>query len=251
MKKIIITCMLALLVINAVAITNQPNIKTTQNIINFDDHFDIDTIPPTVPTNTEFILSYKIEMDTIPEKNSIVDCEISFPKDVNINLISCWPIQMLNYKKNEIPAFATYESSDSKKYEFLIANNSKECIIQFSVTIPNNYSKTVPIDLDYIFLEETLMTKIKINKYNIAKSVIAKNIATSTLLLGPVAGPAVGTAVLLNSYESTPITDYTTRITTEEAISKKDNQDLLKEMKEIFRTKRMDNSSAQFSLQIK
>ena len=224
--------------------TNQTTINTSQTIILQDGQIVPNTNRTIVPSNTEFILNYNIDISILPEKDSIIDCEIAFPQNLNVKLLSCSPIQMLTVDKKEEPAFATYESKLFKYYEFLIPSNSRWCNIQFAVKIPEGYSKSIPIDFNYEILKKTFLMK-----YGGMKIGIASGIA-STLALVPGAGAAVGAIAGVMTKDSNPIANSTTRINSEADIPNKTNQDIFQKMKNQFKVEQIHNSSAHFSMHV-
>lgn len=225
--------------------TNQTTINTSQTIILPNGQTVPNTNRTIVPSNTEFILNYNIDISTLPEKDSIIDCEIVFPQNLNVKLLSCSPIQMLTVDKKEEPAFATYESKLFKYYEFFIPSNSRWCNIQFAVKIPEGYSKAIPIDFNYEILKKTF-----IMKYGGMKIGIASGVASTLFLVNPITSAIVGTTAGVMTKDSNPIANSTTRINSEADIPNKANQDIFQKMKNQFKVEQIDNSSAHFSLHV-
>ena len=245
MKKTI-SCLILMIIIvtSSWAATKQIiSIGTTQTIIDSNGNIIANAIPQSVPVNTEFILNYTIAMNKLPEEDSYVDCEITFPRNIKVELLSCSPVQMLTIDKKEEPAISIFESKLFKYYEFLIPNNSIGCDISFVVSVPEAYSKPIAVDFDYKILEKTFLMK-----WGGKKLGIATGVTSAILLSSPITGTIIGAVTGLKTKDSTTLADSTTRITSESNIPYNSNNDIFLEMKKKFKTERLTNSFAHFSL---
>ncbi len=209
-------------------------------------------------------LKYDFTVEGKDDKHSVIDCIMKFPKDLDIGIVSCTGIQGLSSKDDGTVAALTIFADEEYQYcEFLIPQKNRgQGFVEFQVNIPtSNGSKNIPIELNFEHFKKPFFlrygTGIGIGvgivagvvtgmlTFNPATGVAAglgacgavSTVTTSAIGLG--SAIALGTGVGIGTAAATSYISY-------EVI-----QDSMQEMKNKYKSSKMNDSYTKFTLQVK
>lgn len=248
-------------VVNCYALDEQI-VKVTQSVAAPKEAYS----PFTTPTLPIGIINLKYDFVVKAKDNAhaAIDLLIKFPKDLNVELVSCDGIQAIELKEDEtVPAFAIYEEEDNKYCEFLIPQKSDGTgFVEFQLNISEELKDSdIPVEFIFKHLQKPFLLR-----YGTAIGIvtgIAAGVVVGVLTFNPATGVAAGTAAGTAAGATTGITiglggaiaigagagvavAAGTTYVSYEVI-----RESLQEMKKKYSLKNMNDSYKRFTLQIR
>ena len=209
-------------------------------------------------------LKYDFTVEGRDDKHSVIDCIIKFPKDLDIEIVSCTGIQGLSTKDDGSAVALTIFNDEEYQYcEFLIPQKNRgQGFVEFQVNIPTSISnKYVPIEVNFEHFKKPFFVRYGTG-LGIGVGILA-GVVTGVLTFNPATGTAaglgacgavttvttsavglggavaLGTSVGIGAAAATSYISY-------EAI-----QDSMQEIKNKYKSSKMNDSYTKFTLQVK
>ena len=258
-------------VVNGYALDEQI-VKVTQSVAAPKEAYS----PFTTPTLPVGIINLKYDFVVKAKDNAhaAIDLLIKFPKNLNVELVSCDGIQAIELKEDEtVPAFAIYEEENNKYCEFLIPQkNEGTGFVEFQLNISEELKdKDILVEFKFKHLQKPFLLR-----YGTAIGIatgIAAGVVVGVLTFNPATGAAAGAAT--GSAVATTVVGGTAVATTTGItiglggaiaigavaggavaagttyVSYEVIRESLQEMKKKYSSKNMNDSYKRFTLQIR
>ena len=157
MKKIFIVILFITFAANAWA-EKVPYLVTEQFVaVPWFRYIKSDTLVITAKNRTQkvkYCFAVKGETDT----DATIDCKITFPKDIDVEFLSCSCILKIgNSGKKNILMETSYVEGGNRYFEFLLPlKNKVKGFVELSLTIPYYYkNKNIPVAVSYECMRKT------------------------------------------------------------------------------------------------
>ena len=201
MKKLFIVILFVTFVFEAWA-EKEPYLVTEQFVASsWFRYIKSDTLTITAKNRTQKV-RYCFAVKGATDSDSAIDCRIAFPKDIDVDFLSCSGILKIGTSgKKSILMETSYIDGRNRYFEFLIPQQDKvKGFVELSLTIPYYYkNKSIPVAVNYECLRKTeaLNSAIAFRESIIASNTIVAGSCIAAFAISPVVTTVLATTAAL------------------------------------------------------